>query len=223
MRQGKGYTSFSMSVALDAIAHACVALEAGHVGRQEITHGCLLCCLASQGGSKGVNNVYSYNMSTGALLSKAVLRGDPSGSEYRSALLFNAGPGMLINVAWKEDSYLALYGACDASSGVRTFSSRFAATHLAHGYGLAAGADAATNQPSVWVSNQNTANVVQFDVQGRFLKALPAFPTGEELRGLAFNPVTGVLYVADKTQNAVKAFNTKTAAWSQFVHHWKTR
>lgn len=143
--------------------------------------------------------------------------GDPC-AELRSALIRDDGTLLVCN-AHKTDSRLSVFSACGAD-GSRSYVSDFAdGAHLAHPYGLALGLDAAKGDEVVWASNQNTCDVVQFSAKSGAFQSQVGQLGADELRSIAYDNVTAVLYVADKDQNAVLAYNTKTATWGQSQWH----
>jgi DNA-binding beta-propeller fold protein YncE len=123
---------------------------------------------------------------------------------------------LLVCNAHKTDSRLSVFSAC-AADGSRSYVSDFATTHLAHPYGLAIGLDAAKGDEVVWASNQNTCDVVQFSGKSGVFQSQVGQLGTDEIRSIAYDNVTAVLYVADKDQNAVLAYNTKTATWGQLL------
>jgi len=169
--------------------------------------------ISFHGGGKGsdVNNVWSFSL-TGELLSQAVLEGDAVAQGLRSLLLFTDG-SMLASNANKDDSRIAQYSPCGAD-GTRKYMGDFATIGLAHSYGLALGSVPQGNESVVWASNQDTADIAQFSLSGQYEGQLHQFADGEELRSLAFNDQTGVLYVADETQNAVLAYDSRAQVWN---------
>lgn len=127
---------------------------------------------------------------------------------------------LLVCNAHKTDSRLSVFSAC-AADGSRSYVSDFATTHLAHPYGLAIGLDAAKGDEVVWASNQNTCDVVQFSSKSGVFQSQVGQLGTDEIRSIAYDNVTAVLYVADKDQNAVLAYNTKTATWGPLpLHHF---
>jgi len=157
-----------------------------------------------------INTIQSYDFD-GNLLDDDVLTGDTQ-SELRSMLVL-PDQTLLVANSHKNDSRIAHYSACGAN-GKRKYMGDFTgAAHTAHPYGLAFGADLAKADNVLWVSNQDSFDVTQFGATGTFQQQLRAFGT-EELRSIAYNANTGVLYVANEDEDTVLGFETSSHTWN---------
>lgn len=163
------------------------------------------------GGKSGVNNIYSYDLN-GNPISEGVLQGDDNLDGLRSGLIMPDGTLLLAN-AHKTDSRIAQYSTCDGE-GNRDYIADFATSNLAHPYGLALGFDAANGDEVVWATNQDTYDLVQFGTTGSFQEQVKQFGT-EELRSIAFDNKTNVLYIANEDEDAVLAYDTKQDSFGQ--------
>lgn len=170
--------------------------------------------ISMHGGKDGVNNIYSYSLD-GTLIQQDVLQGDANADEMRSGIIL-PDRTLLITNAHKTDSRIVQYSACD-SNGNRQYVSDWATTNVAHPYGLASGLDAAAGDQVVWATNQDTFDLVQFGSHGTFQEQVKAFGS-EEIRSIAYDEISNVLYVANENEDAVLAYNTKTSQWGQHTH-----
>ena len=148
-----------------------------------------------------------------------ILEGDDDANELRSGLILPNGTMLLAN-AHKSDSRIALYSNCDAN-GKRQYIDDWSADHLAHPYGIVGGLNAASGENVYWVTNQDTYDIVQFNQFGVFQRQVKAFSGGDELRSLAYDTETNVLFIADEDANAVLAYDTRIGAFSEcYLNNW---
>jgi DNA-binding beta-propeller fold protein YncE len=110
---------------------------------------------------------------------------------------------LLVVNAVDSDSHVAHFSTCGSDS-TRTFTGDFSTQSLDHPYGITQGL--VNDELFVWVSNQDTYDIIQYSSNGTYIQTLSLF-NQDALRGIAFDQNKQVLYIADETQNAVLAYD----------------
>eukprot|EP00762_Andalucia_godoyi_P000216 ANDGO_02274.mRNA.1 hypothetical protein len=185
-----------------------------------------------------INNVVAFD-SSGAIVNSAVLADPPSGitlDELRSLHLDRANDVLYVCNAHKSHSSVLRFGPADQASGIRKFVDVFANLSasdpgLVHPYKIV------IHQTSgnVYVSNQDTAEVLCFDAKGVLCPVSSylqhTFPTlsfdagtfspsaqtvGQKEgglvtpRGMVFSANGSILYVADNGGSVVRSYSVQT-------------
>ena len=170
---------------------------------------CVNLYLTYHGGSGGLNNIDVFAIGTNQVQPEGHAL-NPNGNLPHGArgLVFAPNGNMYLADASDGDSNLSsimLYSSC-GTDGIRNYLFNFTA-NLDHPYGVAIGLYG--GEYAVFASNQDTYQVTAYSLNGTYLGLV--YDLGQDnVRGIAYDALNQILYIADEDASIVYGYSVKT-------------